>query len=144
MLHTSVCEKPCLRKMQTGPTMLCSMLQFFISVEKGSSYGLSSASSSSSSPSWPTALTLPPRGPSFTTLEADHDVTPPLIHCFTLKNYNHTFQGTRLRPTAFLVTHSEPRLHKLLIILRQSTHVLNNVVSFLVTTIEGNILYSSV
>lgn len=36
VLHTSVCEKPSLRKMQAGPTMLCSMLQFFTRAPKGS------------------------------------------------------------------------------------------------------------
>lgn len=50
-LHTSVWEKPCLRKMQAGPTMLCSMLQFFTSAPKGSLNDFSSTS-------------LPRRGPS--------------------------------------------------------------------------------
>lgn len=42
LLHTRVCEKPCLRKMQAGPAMLCSMSQFFTSAAKG----LSNSSSS--------------------------------------------------------------------------------------------------
>ncbi len=66
-LHTSVCEKPCFRKTQAGPTMLCSMLQFFTSAPKGSLNSLSSPSWSSSPcgcrPCRPTALTFPSTTP---------------------------------------------------------------------------------
>lgn len=69
-VHTSVWEKPCLRKMQAGPTMLCSMLQFFTKAPTGSLNGLASTSWSSSPsgcrPCWAPALTLPRRGPSIT------------------------------------------------------------------------------
>lgn len=59
LLHTSVLAKPCLRKMQAGPTMLCSMLQFFTSAPRDSLNGLSSTSKSSSPSScWLIALTL--------------------------------------------------------------------------------------
>lgn len=86
LLHTSVCEKPCLRKMHAGPTMLCSMLQFFTSALKGSLNSFSSTSSSSFSsccrPSWPAALTLPLRGPSITPFRGRpgcYSTTP--MHC---------------------------------------------------------------
>lgn len=60
LLHTSVCEKPCLRKMQAGPTMLCSMLQFFTSVPKGL---LNSSSSTSWSSPASTAFIFPSTTP---------------------------------------------------------------------------------
>lgn len=62
-LHTRVGGKPCLRKMHAGPTMLCSMLQFFTSAPKGSLNSLSSTPwssfPSSCRPCTPTALTFP-------------------------------------------------------------------------------------
>lgn len=60
LLHTRVCEKPCLRKMQAGPTMLCSMLQFFTSVPKGL---LKSSSSTSWSSPASTAFVFPSTTP---------------------------------------------------------------------------------
>lgn len=60
LLHTRVCERPCLRKMQAGPTMLCSMLQFFTRVSKGL---LNSSSSTSWSSAASTALTFPSTTP---------------------------------------------------------------------------------
>lgn len=82
LLHTSVCEKPSLRKMQAGPAMLCSTLQFFTSAPKGSLNGFSSESSSSSTsgcrPCWPTALTLPSNTP-FTGRPGCYSTT--VVHC---------------------------------------------------------------
>lgn len=59
-LHTRVCEKPCLRKTQAGPTMLCSMLQFFTSVPKEL---LNRSSSTSRSSAASTALIFPSTSP---------------------------------------------------------------------------------
>lgn len=58
--------KPCLRKMQAGPTMLCNTVQFWTSADSGALNSSSSPDSSSPSdrgPSWPPAPPLPPWGP---------------------------------------------------------------------------------
>ena len=62
VIHTSwLCAKPCLRKIQAGPTMLCSMLQFLTRAHRGSSKSRSLPASSSSSVSTSPA---PPSSPS--------------------------------------------------------------------------------
>lgn len=61
VIHTSwLCAKPCLRKIQAGPTKLCSMLQFLTRAHRGSSKSRSLPPSSSSSVSTSPA---PPRPP---------------------------------------------------------------------------------
>lgn len=65
VIRTSwLCARPCLRKMQAGPTMLCNMLQFLTRVHKGSSNARPLPPSSSSSSSSVSTSPVPPRGPS--------------------------------------------------------------------------------
>lgn len=123
-LHTTVCEKPCLRKMQAGPTMR-STLQFFTSALKGSWKSLSSPSPSSSPsgrrPCRPTALlfpsTTPFRGHTKLLLQLSD---ARCLHSWL--KYNHIFQGKKLRPTLRLPSRKheaecgcKPALHKLLL-----------------------------